>query len=222
MPWPFELITVPGQKALATLAQLQAGSSGIPLILGDAERLANMQEIVDANSDTPFATLREQALAIDVPAWFAARIADDPEYYLIEAAPWPEHDPGPNTELIAHCDITTGEPYPEVLLCIIPTHDAWLVPCYLPFGGWNACPAAEEHSALWKYWGERYGAQVVCIADDVVEMQVARPPTTREAALQLAREQFIYCTDIVDQGVESIEALAALLLNASVWYFWWD
>ncbi|WP_414650247.1 DUF4253 domain-containing protein, partial [Duganella sp.] len=34
--------------------------------------------------------------------------------------------------------------------------------------------------------------------------------------------QYLYCADIVDQGTESIEALAATLLNARVWYFWWD
>ena len=35
-------------------------------------------------------------------------------------------------------------------------------------------------------------------------------------------EQFAYCPDIVDQGAGTLEALAAVLVNASVWFFWWD
>ncbi len=57
---------------------------------------------------------------------------------------------------------------------------------------------------------------------DVIEMRVARPPTTREDAMALANEQYAYCEDIVHQGVESLSNLAATLLNGTVWFFWWD
>jgi hypothetical protein len=40
--------------------------------------------------------------------------------------------------------------------------------------------------------------------------------------MQLAMEQYLYCADIVDQGVESVANLATLLLKQKVWYFWWD
>ena len=83
-------------------------------------------------------------------------------------------------------------------------------------------PSASEHSALWRYWEQRYGAKVACIANDVIEFTVARPPQTRDEALALAKQQFIYCNDIVHQGVGSVEALAATILQANVWYFWWD
>jgi hypothetical protein len=53
-------------------------------------------------------------------------------------------------------------------------------------------------------------------------MRVANPPTTKEDALKLAEEQFVYCEDIVTQGTETIENLAAGLINAKKWYFWWD
>jgi len=75
---------------------------------------------------------------------------------------------------------------------------------------------------LFKYWSEQYDATVACIAGDIIEMTVARPASTRDEALALARQQFIYCSDIVHQGVGSVEALAATLLRATVWYFWWD
>ena len=51
---------------------------------------------------------------------------------------------------------------------------------------------------------------------------MARPPADRKAALALAGEQQAYCLDIVEQGVGSTAALAATLLEAPVWYFWWD
>jgi hypothetical protein len=63
---------------------------------------------------------------------------------------------------------------------------------------------------------------VACVSGDVIEMTVARPPMTKEAAMELAKEQFLYCPDIVYQGTESVEALAAGLLDARVWFFWWD
>jgi hypothetical protein len=78
------------------------------------------------------------------------------------------------------------------------------------------------HVAFLKRWHEAWGAEVVGIAGDVVEMEVARPPKDRAAALALAREQFLYCADIVHQGVGSLEALGAILLGGKVWYFWWD
>jgi hypothetical protein len=40
--------------------------------------------------------------------------------------------------------------------------------------------------------------------------------------MALAWEQYWYCLDIVDQGVGSVSALAATLLNSTYWYFWWD
>jgi hypothetical protein len=48
------------------------------------------------------------------------------------------------------------------------------------------------------------------------------PPTTRPEALRLAKLQYHYCSDIVTQGVGTIDALAARLLNGYSWSFWWD
>ena len=47
-------------------------------------------------------------------------------------------------------------------------------------------------------------------------------PATKEEALALAWEQFVYCPDIVTQGTETVEVLAAALLNGPVWLFLWD
>ena len=56
----------------------------------------------------------------------------------------------------------------------------------------------------------------------VIEMAVTRPPQTREEAITLATEQYFYCSDIVDQGTETIDRLAAEILAQPRWFFWWD
>ncbi|HKP53010.1 MAG TPA: DUF4253 domain-containing protein [Chloroflexia bacterium] len=114
------------------------------------------------------------------------------------------------------------EPLPIVYIALVPTTASWQIPAYLKIGSWNYCPEPEEHCAVLRYWQERYGAEIVGLSYDTFELQVAQPLENREAALELAQEQYGYCPDIVDQGVATIEALAATLLNGHVWFFWWD
>lgn len=108
-----------------------------------------------------------------------------------------------------------------VLLAEIPVSHPWEVFAYLPFGGWNDCPANEEHMAVAKYWFERYGAVPALMTHDVLEY-VLPAPVPEDGAMDLALEQFSYCADIVEQGVETIGRLADGLARSSVWYFWWD
>ena len=55
-----------------------------------------------------------------------------------------------------------------------------------------------------------------------MDLRVARPRQSRADALDLAREHYVYCADIVDQGVGTLSAMAALLLGNERWSFWWD
>lgn len=223
MSFPFQIIQVPGTEALAKLAALASANDAIPVLIGDAESLDHVQESFEENESVSLDDAIAAARQIDPANWFVERQASDPEYYDIEADEWPEEEESDSpASLSSHRDVLTGKPLAQVNIVLIPAAEAWMVPCYLRIGGWNECPDAEEHAALFKYWGEQYGARVACITGDVIEMTVARPPTTREAALELAKEQYVYCPDIVDQGTESIEALAATLLNSGVWFFWWD
>lgn len=222
MSYPYELIHVPGSEAVKTLSDLRAKGTGTPIILGNKERFDQAVETLEANAGSTVNELVDLSRRIDVFQWLAEREAADSEYYEIEPAAWPEGEVLPNTSLTAHCDVLTGKPYSEVFLTMLPTMESWTAPCFLKIGGWNEVPNAEEHAALFKYWFEQFGATVACIADDTIEMTVARPASTREEALALAKQQYIYCADIVHQGVDSVEALAATLLGATVWYFWWD
>jgi hypothetical protein len=82
--------------------------------------------------------------------------------------------------------------------------------------------APEEHVALMRFWQRCFGAEVVGITRDVVEMWVGRPPANKIDALKLAKQQYLYCQDIVDQGTQTLESLAASLLDGTSWFFWWD
>ncbi len=110
----------------------------------------------------------------------------------------------------------------EVTIALLPRPHCWQVPAFLKFGGWNACPWPHEHVTILRYWEEQFGARVVCLTEDTIECMVSRPPRTRRDALLLARDQYLYCEDIVEQGTRSLDALAAGLLNGESWYFWWD
>lgn len=119
-------------------------------------------------------------------------------------------------------DVLSGAPLPEVVLALLPTPLAYAAPVWLNFGAWNDCPRPAEHVARLRRWEERFGAEVVAISHDVVELRVLRPPTTPTACVALAREHYDYCGDIVHQGFGSLARLAGSLLGARAWYFWWD
>lgn len=104
----------------------------------------------------------------------------------------------------------------------IPTDDWTTIPAHLRWGGWNEHPHPEYHIAAWRSWRNKYGANLIGMTHDTLIMRVEKPPNSRKEAYKLAEEQYLYCNDIVDQGVGSVTNLAAGLLNSGYWFFWWD
>ena len=119
-------------------------------------------------------------------------------------------------------DTLTGQPHRRVHIVVIPTDDPTTIPAYLRWGGFNDCPSPEYHVAALRHWRDRYGAELVGLDMAPLNIRVARKPATRAEALALARVQFDYCSDIVEQGVETISALGSTLMAHDWWYFWWD
>jgi hypothetical protein len=115
-----------------------------------------------------------------------------------------------------------GKPLDKVHILILPTKEAAAAPAYLRWGGWNACPAPEYHVAALRDWHRRYGAVPVAMTGDVINVRVTHRPASRDEALSLAREQFLYCEDIVLQGTDTLAPLAAGLMQGDWWFFWWD
>jgi hypothetical protein len=110
----------------------------------------------------------------------------------------------------------------DVTVGLFPHPEGWKVPAVMKFGRWNACPRPEEHCGIMRFWEDAYGARLACMTQDTVEFLVSRPPTTKKAALQLARDHGLYCSDSIYQGAGSLDRLAAGLQKGESWYFWWD
>ena len=112
--------------------------------------------------------------------------------------------------------------YP-LILARIPVKNPWEVFAYLPFGNWNECPDTPSLMAAAKHWYERYGAVPAVMTHDVLEFVLPKPVNS-EAAMELALEQYGFCSDIVNQGPEgaTVGWLADTLRQSTVWYFWWD
>ncbi len=124
--------------------------------------------------------------------------------------------------ITAHLNILSKQPLEQVYVGLIPTEASFEIPAYVSFGDWNWCPKPEEHVGIMRYWNEKYGIEIASITSGVIECIVKNPPSTKEEALELAKEQYCYCPDIVEQGTQTIAALVATLLNNKYWYFWWD
>jgi hypothetical protein len=134
---------------------------------------------------------------------------------------WPSRvEPAPGLSVAR--DLLTGVPHAKVHIALIPTDDWTAIPAHLSWGGWNSCPEPEYHVAALRSWRERFGAELVGLSHDTMNLTVASRPATREAALALAREHYDYCSDIVDQGTGTLSKLAASLATHDWWYFWWD
>jgi len=134
---------------------------------------------------------------------------------------WPEADSVEEVPTEALLTALIGEAGNGNII-VVPTDDWTKVPALLRWGGWNSNPLPEYHIAAWRSWRDRYGAKLLGMTDDTLIMTVERPPSGRKEAYQLAEEQYIYCSDIVDQGVGTIPKLAAGLVSSKFWYFWWD
>jgi uncharacterized protein DUF4253 len=134
---------------------------------------------------------------------------------------WPsEVDASPGLSVAE--DILTNRPLPKVHIALVPTDDWTTIPAHLNWGGWNACPHPEYHVAALRSWRDRFSAELIGLSHDTMNLRVTRRPATREAALELAREQHVYCNDIVDQGTGTLGPLAASLMADDWWFFWWD
>jgi hypothetical protein len=243
-------LTVSGSEAVTKwerLRQLTDESSYYPLLLGADEEIKRHQE-----SWEPYPISTGEIIEIDAVSAILDRASKlNPENWFRDTAQqlyedqyedeeldgdnpleiitnkilgdWDDDDIFPSESFsIPYCGIPGGQLLESVEIALIPTQTCWHVPAYLNFGNWNSCPIPEEHVCLMKRWHELYGAEVVGITHDVVEMRVAKPPLNRDNALSLAQEQYLYCNDIVDQGTQTLSILVATLVEGSVWYFWWD
>ncbi len=197
------------------------------IVCGSSECIEYLQESMEFNEIDDEST-RKSAATISVNEWFSEKESQVKSEYEEDGwnfsdviGTWPDTS-SEKQDFMLNKDILSGELLKKVYGARVNASNSSEVMLSFKYGGWNDCPSTEEHMAIWKYWEEKYGAKIVGVGNDVIEAYVERPPQTKEEAMQLAFEQYYYCSDIVDQGCESISNLAAALQKSSVWYFWWD
>ena len=127
-----------------------------------------------------------------------------------------------NNRFSCYWDSDTDMTHP-LILAKIPVKNPWEIFAYLPFGNWNDCPDTPELMAVAKYWFEQHGAVPATMSHDELEFRLPAP-VPKEKAMNTAVELYGFCPDVIDQGPEdaTVGALADVLRQSTVWYFWWD
>ncbi|BFU45814.1 DUF4253 domain-containing protein [Krasilnikovia sp. MM14-A1004] len=92
--------------------------------------------------------------------------------------------------------------------------------------GWTG-PTNHENditkvSAVLRDWEDRFGARLIGLGFDTLDLSVAAPPVGREHALRVAAEHFAFAPDNITQGSGSLAEYADELVDATRWSFWWD
>ena len=237
--FPFEIVETSGEDALARWEELKTAGRGVPVVVGNLAGVLQPFSADEHAMQRPVQETLAAANSIHIPEGLLKMRRDniaaamkvlrklDPsadseiEEHEPPLGEWPEAPSG-SAGLSVACDVRTGQPLPKVHIVLVPTADPTTVPAHLRWGNWNACPAAEYHVAALRHWRDRYGAELVGLDMDTMNLRTARKPTSREEAVELARLQYAYCNDIVDQGTYTLNALAIDLMANDWWFFWWD
>ena len=238
--FPFEIVETRGEDALAKWQALKTAGRGVPVVVGDLDGVLEPFSPGYPETLKPVQETLAQANAIRFPQGLAQMRHDrnvaasemlrkmgdsvdlDDEAFQAREPPLGEWPPSPSVSPGLSVAYDRHQPLPEVHIVLVPTDDPTSVPAHLHWGDWNECPPPAYHVAALRHWHERYGAELVGLDMDVMNLQVVRKPATCDEALELARVQHAYCNDIVEQGTYDLRTLATELLAHNWWYFWWD
>ncbi|SEG89112.1 protein of unknown function [Thermomonospora echinospora] len=77
-------------------------------------------------------------------------------------------------------------------------------------------------AAVVRGWEERFGARVVGLGFNTLDLSVAAPPLTSRHALQVAAEHWAFCPDTMFQGPGTLIGYAEEIRGKTAWSFWWD
>jgi hypothetical protein len=204
------LIETTGDEALAKWQDLKSAGRGSPVVFGNGYLPPSFEDSVELSgpdgSSVPLWPSVEDILRNAAGIRFPDDLAMGRARSHPALGQWPA---SPNA-------------LPKLYIGVVPTDDWTTLPAYLRWGGWNECPAPEHHVAALRRWRDRYGAELIGISSDVINVRVATRPKTRKDALALAHEHHIYCSDVINQGVYTYRAHAADLMANDWWNFWWD
>jgi hypothetical protein len=206
--FPFEFCEVAGESAMAAFEAAKIEGKGIPVIIGggEGERMS-LADMMQYRNLTEY-YLRE---ADAKPDPYASKAKPRMPKDWVKAGPFPRDD---HPFLVKNFNEGFK---PVVTLAYIPAASSAEIPAHLKLGSWNAVPDANVFVALLRKWQRDYGAELVALRVDCMDIRVTRKPATREEALSLAREHLKFCAT----GATIAEA-AAELMETKWWHFYWD
>jgi len=92
--------------------------------------------------------------------------------------------------------------------------------------GWQGArhhnPLTAPLSAVLRGWEDRFGARVVGIGFDTLDLSVAAPPLTFRHALHVAAEHATFCPEAIVQGQGTLVGHAEQIRGAPFWSFHWE
>lgn len=85
--------------------------------------------------------------------------------------------------------------------------------------GWNYNISPDSIIVRLQRWDAAFGLDLQGVGFDWLEAEFRRLPPDM---LAFAREVYEFCPDVVDQGTETVEALAQEMRRSNRLYLWWD
>jgi Domain of unknown function (DUF4253) len=206
----FEVRAVPGESAMAAFEAAKTKGKGVPVIIGGDEHM--VQSLADM-----------MAYLKPTPAEYIRKAEAKPNPYPAKSPPkmpklWPRVGPFDNERNPFAIHLHPEGFKPIVTIAHIPAQSSADIPAYLKLGSWNAVPDADIFVALLRKWQSEYGAELVALTMDTLDIRVTRRPTTQQEALVLAREHAKFCPS----NEVTIAERAAELMLLDWWHFWWD
>lgn len=115
----------------------------------------------------------------------------------------------------AHVGLVRARRPADVLVAVgWSIFDAGYNPLPVSVGSWCA--------TVLRSWEDRFGARLMWVESDRLRLLVGRPPQTVEAATRVAAEHWAFADECGGVTKTSIKDLAAALVGAPVWTYWWD
>jgi len=213
-----------GQTGLVPILAPAGRGDALEAVWQDTAAVADVDR-VDA------AALLEQlwADALPEPWQIGPEWAEDREWADDMAAPFTSRYPG----LAPAVDSALAAGVLEAAVGSFPASRIVLVPADRPAdvlpvlgwcpGDWSGAfpvPSPVGFAAVLRSWEERFGARLFAMTHDEAYLLVERPPRSLDAALPVAAEHFTFCDE--PAGRQPVRTTAADIVNAPLWYFWWD
>lgn len=165
--------------------------------------------------------------------WDGLCRADDdlgPAYDMDSLAPFDANCPelAPAGNLLADPDILANQQAArfvddETRLGLVPVRrgaDALTVLGWS--GAANHVSRTAGLSALLRSWEDRFGARLLRLGPDRLDVSVAAPPQDPAHATSVAAEHWAFCPDRVLQDSGSIASYAREIRGRRTWSFWWE